>query len=91
MTPVDIFKTAFAYIPETEKDSQSFGYGLKHGINQVCICCKSTDTTQLQGNNSIPWQNFYQKHAWAAYECNVCGYKFSWYKEKGVIHASTRN
>jgi len=75
-----VSRTAHEYIKST--DALSFGAGLLHGINQVCRCCKSTDTRQLHGEELRPWSEFYTTLEFKAYRCNVCDYPFSWYKGK---------
>jgi hypothetical protein len=79
-TAKEVFRTAHPYV-YTNKDS--YGEGLVHGINQVCRCCKSADTSKITNKADLkPWLDFYTSKEFAAYECNSCGYKFSWYKDK---------
>tara|TARA_R110000868_G_scaffold211993_1_gene462006 strand:- start:371 stop:625 length:255 start_codon:yes stop_codon:yes gene_type:complete len=74
----EVFRTAHKYMKPNEV---SFGDGLPHGINQVCRCCKSIKTSKIIDPVELkPWLDFYKTFDFAAYECESCGYKFSWYK-----------
>lgn len=84
-TASEVFRTANAYVNQNSSTlNYSFGTGLPHGINQVCQCCKeSKNVAQIRDVIDLrPWTDFYTsgKYTWAAYECNSCGYKWSWYK-----------
>ena len=72
----------------------SLGAGLKHGINQVCPCCKGGSTSGGQTIGQVdrivglvelkPFQDFYDGKSnmseFNAYHCHSCGYEWSWYK-----------
>ncbi len=88
----EVFRTAFKYLDGTDS-SGGFGHGLKHGVNQVCICCKG-GSSMGDGKTSghvdriidpvelKPWTDFYTSGAneFAAYRCLSCGYQWSWYR-----------
>lgn len=91
-TPSQVFRTAFAYVDQPEG---SLGAGLKHGVNQVCICCKAGSTHtdgQIAGLvdritdivDLKPWAEFYTSGTkeYQAYKCGSCGYQWSWYRDK---------
>ncbi len=81
MTQNEIFRTAHKYL--SPGSSASLGDGLPHGINQVCRCCKSQETRKIVDKVELkPWLDFYKTLDFAAYECQPCGYKFSWYRNK---------
>lgn len=81
-TANEVFRTAHEYIYSTDSNPGSYGYGLKHGINQVCRCCKSADARKITNSVELkPWSDFYKKNEYAAYECLACGYMFSWYRD----------
>jgi hypothetical protein len=90
-TPKEVFKTAFTYHEDCGKNP--FTIGLRHGINQVCIACKSgsvhSDGTIaghveriLNSADLMPWSDFYKTKEFAAYKCHTCGYQWSWYKNE---------
>jgi hypothetical protein len=89
----EVFRTAFEYIKGTEAKAESLGHGLKHGINEVCICCKagsklSDGSTAGYVDRIIdpvelkPWSDFYKTKDYAVYKCGSCGYQWSWFRDK---------
>jgi len=86
-TQQDVFNTAFKYVPIGQSP---LGLGLPHGINQVCVCCKAGSIAEghvvghvRQLINPVdlrPWAEFYKTMDYAAYECQNCGYTWSWYR-----------
>ena len=85
-TAREVFQTAERYM-----DSQhGLGAGLTHGINQVCRCCKAGSLVNGQPQGQVdkiinpvdlkPWTDFYLTHTFAAYQCQACGYQWSWYR-----------
>lgn len=80
-SPSEVGRTTHQYIDHT--DSFSFGAGKAHGINETCRACKSTDTQQIRDEAELaPFKSYFTSSEFRAYECQSCGYKFSWYKPK---------
>lgn len=96
-TQNEVFRTAHEYIPQDDlefnNDDKSkpfpvFSYDvrgkkLKHGINEVCISCK-TPSEELTNRDPelTPFKEFYKTYDYKAYKCPACGYMFSWYVKK---------
>lgn len=80
-TQSEVYRTAFKYIEGTTTNASSVGFGLKHGVNEVCICCK-TPAEPLSESELTPFRSFYTAFEYKAYKCPSCGYMFSWYKKR---------
>lgn len=75
----DVSLTAHIFVEDTLP--KSYGRGLTFGINQVCRCCKSSDTQEIKDPVELrPWTDFFKTYEYRAYKCRSCGYMFSWYK-----------
>ena len=79
-TPSEVGRTTHPYV---ETGANSYGSGLPNGINQVCRCCKSSDTQVIRDPVELaPFNVFFTESEYKAYKCQSCGYKFSWYRSK---------
>ena len=81
----EVFRTAHEYTTagcDMDHDPVT-NQRLKHGVNEVCICCKKPSVELSEKDPEYgSFKQFYQTLEYKAYKCPACGYQFSWYKNK---------